>query len=193
MRGIGCQTRNELSKVNSLSYITCSPYAGGVYKGKLVFPSEFPFKPPAIYMSTPNGRFKTDMRLCLSISGRSCTHGWVLFLSQLFQMDFLTAGFNSFSLSFRLSSGHVESRVVGGHDPHGPAELHAREVSDAGERGDHGGREATARRRQSRQDEEAPPCCHFLSLLVPLPTRASLVVASSIIILILKSTIEFQM
>jgi len=45
-----------------------SPYAGGVYKGKLVFPSEFPFKPPAIYMSTPNGRFKTDMRLCLSIS-----------------------------------------------------------------------------------------------------------------------------
>ena len=46
-----------------------SPYAGGVYKGKLVFPSEFPFKPPAIYMSTPNGRFKTDMRLCLSISG----------------------------------------------------------------------------------------------------------------------------
>ena len=52
--------------LNNYAY---SPYAGGVYKGKLVFPSEFPFKPPAIYMSTPNGRFKTDMRLCLSISG----------------------------------------------------------------------------------------------------------------------------
>lgn len=45
-----------------------SPYAGGYYHGKLVFPPEFPFKPPAIYMNTPNGRFKTHTRLCLSIS-----------------------------------------------------------------------------------------------------------------------------
>ena len=43
-------------------------YKGGLYHGKLVFPSEFPFKPPSIYMTTPNGRFKTDTRLCLSIS-----------------------------------------------------------------------------------------------------------------------------
>merc|ERR1719509_530060 len=43
-------------------------YKGGLYHGKLVFPSEFPFKPPSIYMITPNGRFKTDTRLCLSIS-----------------------------------------------------------------------------------------------------------------------------
>merc|ERR1712223_1214063 len=41
---------------------------GGMYHGKLVFPSEFPFKPPSIYMTTPNGRFKPDTRLCLSIS-----------------------------------------------------------------------------------------------------------------------------
>jgi ubiquitin-conjugating enzyme E2 J2 len=33
-----------------------SLYKHGVYHGKLVFPSEFPFKPPAIYMTTPNGR-----------------------------------------------------------------------------------------------------------------------------------------
>lgn len=45
-----------------------TPYKGGLYHGKLVFPSEFPFKPPSIYMITPNGRFKTDIRLCLSIS-----------------------------------------------------------------------------------------------------------------------------
>jgi len=45
-----------------------SPYEGGFYHGKLVFPREFPFKPPAIYMITPNGRFKTNVRLCLSIS-----------------------------------------------------------------------------------------------------------------------------
>jgi len=45
-----------------------SPYEGGVFHGKLVFPREFPFKPPSIYMITPNGRFKCNTRLCLSIS-----------------------------------------------------------------------------------------------------------------------------
>jgi len=45
-----------------------SPYFGGYYHGTLVFPREFPFKPPSIYMLTPNGRFKTNTRLCLSIS-----------------------------------------------------------------------------------------------------------------------------
>lgn len=45
-----------------------TPYEGGLYHGKLVFPREFPFKPPSIYMITPNGRFKTNTRLCLSIS-----------------------------------------------------------------------------------------------------------------------------
>ncbi len=43
-------------------------YEGGLYHGKLSFPPEFPFKPPSIYMLTPNGRFKTNTRLCLSIS-----------------------------------------------------------------------------------------------------------------------------
>uniref|UniRef100_A0A0K8TQ93 Ubiquitin-conjugating enzyme E2 J2 n=1 Tax=Tabanus bromius TaxID=304241 RepID=A0A0K8TQ93_TABBR len=45
-----------------------SPYEGGFYHGTLSFPREFPFKPPSIYMITPNGRFKTNTRLCLSIS-----------------------------------------------------------------------------------------------------------------------------
>jgi len=35
---------------------------GGYYHGKLVFPKEFPFKPPSIYMITPNGRFKVDSK-----------------------------------------------------------------------------------------------------------------------------------
>lgn len=45
-----------------------SPYFGGQYHGHLVFPPDYPFKPPAVYMITPNGRFKTQKRLCLSIS-----------------------------------------------------------------------------------------------------------------------------
>jgi ubiquitin-conjugating enzyme E2 J2 len=35
-----------------------TPYAGGEYHGKLVFPAEYPFKPPSIYMITPNGKYK---------------------------------------------------------------------------------------------------------------------------------------
>jgi len=45
-----------------------SPYEGGIYHGKLKFPPEFPFRAPSIYMITPSGRFKTNTRLCLSIS-----------------------------------------------------------------------------------------------------------------------------
>uniref|UniRef100_A0A8C2ARF7 Ubiquitin-conjugating enzyme E2 J2 n=1 Tax=Cyprinus carpio TaxID=7962 RepID=A0A8C2ARF7_CYPCA len=45
-----------------------TPYKGGYYHGKLIFPQEFPFKPPGIYMLTPNGRFMCNTRLCLSIS-----------------------------------------------------------------------------------------------------------------------------
>eukprot|EP01045_Picozoa_sp_COSAG04_P005316 COSAG04_NODE_245_length_18929_cov_6.708391_2_plen_157_part_00 len=40
-----------------------SPFEGGMYHGKLRFPSEYPFKPPAIYMITPNGRFKPNTKL----------------------------------------------------------------------------------------------------------------------------------
>ncbi|KAI9292357.1 UBC-like protein [Neoconidiobolus thromboides FSU 785] len=45
-----------------------TPYSGGQYHGKLVFPNDYPFKPPSIMMITPNGRFETNTRLCLSIS-----------------------------------------------------------------------------------------------------------------------------
>lgn len=45
-----------------------SPYEGGFYWGKLVFPKEYPLKPPSVIMLTPNGRFTTGRRLCLSMS-----------------------------------------------------------------------------------------------------------------------------
>lgn len=45
-----------------------SPYEGGHYHGCLKFPPEYPMKPPSVYMTTPNGRFKTNQRLCLSMS-----------------------------------------------------------------------------------------------------------------------------
>lgn len=43
-------------------------YDGGLYHGKLVFPPQYPFKPPSISLFTPNGRFATNTKLCLSIT-----------------------------------------------------------------------------------------------------------------------------
>ncbi|KAF9184543.1 hypothetical protein BGZ51_003305 [Haplosporangium sp. Z 767] len=45
-----------------------TPYYGGEYYGTLVFPADYPFKPPSIRMMTPNGRFQIETRLCLSMS-----------------------------------------------------------------------------------------------------------------------------
>lgn len=45
-----------------------TPYENGQYHGTLTFPSDYPFKPPAIRMITPSGRFQENTRLCLSMS-----------------------------------------------------------------------------------------------------------------------------
>ena len=33
--------------------------------GKVIFPPQYPYKPPSILMLTPNGRFATNTKLCL--------------------------------------------------------------------------------------------------------------------------------
>ncbi|XP_061340883.1 ubiquitin-conjugating enzyme E2 34-like [Gastrolobium bilobum] len=45
-----------------------TPFAGGYYYGKIKFPAEYPYKPPGISMITPNGRFMTQKKICLSMS-----------------------------------------------------------------------------------------------------------------------------
>lgn len=45
-----------------------TPYSGGYYHGKILFPPEYPSKPPRIFMLTPNGRFACHVPICLSIS-----------------------------------------------------------------------------------------------------------------------------
>ncbi|CAM6026899.1 unnamed protein product [Sphagnum balticum] len=45
-----------------------TPFEGGVYHGKIKFPEEYPFKPPGISMITPNGRFATNKKICMSMS-----------------------------------------------------------------------------------------------------------------------------
>jgi len=44
-------------------------FEGGKYHGRLLLPSEYPFKPPNIILLTPNGRFELNTKICLSITG----------------------------------------------------------------------------------------------------------------------------
>jgi ubiquitin-conjugating enzyme E2 J2 len=44
-----------------------SPYEGGWYHGVVTFPKDYPYKPPAIQMNTPNGRFKVHRFIFLLI------------------------------------------------------------------------------------------------------------------------------
>ena len=41
----------------------------GIYHGRITLPPEYPMKPPNITFLTPNGRFETNKKICLSISG----------------------------------------------------------------------------------------------------------------------------
>lgn len=45
-----------------------TPFEGGRYHGRLLMPSEYPLKPPAVMILTPNGRFEVRKRICLSVS-----------------------------------------------------------------------------------------------------------------------------
>ncbi|XP_050233674.1 ubiquitin-conjugating enzyme E2 34-like [Mercurialis annua] len=45
-----------------------TPFAGGCYYGKIKFPPDYPYSPPGITMITPNGRFMTQKKICLSMS-----------------------------------------------------------------------------------------------------------------------------
>lgn len=44
-------------------------YEGGEYYGQILFPSQYPFKPPDMKMLTPNGRFEQNRTVCMSITG----------------------------------------------------------------------------------------------------------------------------
>lgn len=46
-----------------------SPYAGGMYHGRISLPATYPLKPPNFRFLTPSGRFEVNREICLSISG----------------------------------------------------------------------------------------------------------------------------
>lgn len=46
-----------------------TPYAGGLYHGRITFPPTYPLRPPSFRFLTPSGRFEVNREICLSISG----------------------------------------------------------------------------------------------------------------------------
>ncbi|PYH66760.1 ubiquitin-conjugating enzyme E2 [Aspergillus vadensis CBS 113365] len=46
-----------------------SPYAGGIYHGRITLPPTYPLRPPSFRFLTPSGRFEVNREICLSISG----------------------------------------------------------------------------------------------------------------------------
>ena len=71
-----------------------TPYHDGQYWGTLVFPSDYPFAPPAIRMHTPSGRFRCSERLCLSISDfhpKSFNPAWEVSTILLGVLSFMTS------------------------------------------------------------------------------------------------------
>ncbi|KAJ6471877.1 UBC-like protein [Mycena sanguinolenta] len=81
-----------------------SPFAGGEYHGLLLFPPEYPFKPPGIKMLTPSGRFHPDKKICFSMSDfhpGSWNPAW--------SAATILTGLLSFMLSDEMTTGSVTS------------------------------------------------------------------------------------
>ncbi|KAG6731608.1 hypothetical protein I3842_01G137900 [Carya illinoinensis] len=49
-------------------------FEGGIYHGRIQLPAEYPLKPPSFMLLTPNGRFETQTKICLSISNHHPEH-----------------------------------------------------------------------------------------------------------------------
>jgi len=81
-----------------------SPFAGGEYHGQLLFPPEYPFKPPGIKMLTPSGRFQQDKKICMSMSDfhpGSWNPAW--------SVATILTGLLSFMLADEMTTGSVTS------------------------------------------------------------------------------------
>ncbi|KXN81245.1 Ubiquitin-conjugating enzyme E2 6 [Leucoagaricus sp. SymC.cos] len=81
-----------------------SPYAGGEYHGQLMFPSEYPFKPPGIKMITPSGRFQPDKKICFSMSDFH-PGTW----NPAWSVATILTGLLSFMLSDEMTTGSLNS------------------------------------------------------------------------------------
>eukprot|EP00531_Pseudo-nitzschia_arenysensis_P011087 CAMPEP_0116123574 /NCGR_PEP_ID=MMETSP0329-20121206/4820_1 /TAXON_ID=697910 /ORGANISM="Pseudo-nitzschia arenysensis, Strain B593" /LENGTH=223 /DNA_ID=CAMNT_0003617497 /DNA_START=316 /DNA_END=987 /DNA_ORIENTATION=- len=81
-----------------------TPYAGGIYHGKLIFPKDYPLKPPSVIMITRNGRFQPNRRLCLSMSDFH-PESW----NPMWSVSTILTGLYSFMIEAAPTLGSIES------------------------------------------------------------------------------------
>ena len=83
------------------------PYAGGIYHGKLIFPKEYPYKPPGVMMLTPNGRFAPNRRLCLSMSDFH-PESW----NPMWSISTILMGLYSFMMDNKPTTGSIQTSTA---------------------------------------------------------------------------------
>lgn len=81
-----------------------TPYEGGVYHGKLIFPKQYPLKPPSVIMLTPSGRFQPNRRLCLSMSDFH-PESW----NPMWSVSTILTGLYSFMIESSPTLGSIET------------------------------------------------------------------------------------
>lgn len=81
-----------------------SPYEGGVYHGRVVFPPNFPFRAPSILMTTPSGRFAVGQKICMSMTDFH-QESW----NPLWSVSTLLLGLLSFMLEEQSTTGSISS------------------------------------------------------------------------------------
>lgn len=79
-------------------------FEGGCYHGKVTFPPQYPFKPPSIVMLTPNGRFATNTKLCLSMSDFH-PESW----NPMWSVSTILTGLLSFMVESQHTTGAISS------------------------------------------------------------------------------------
>ncbi|KAG7366308.1 ubiquitin-conjugating enzyme [Nitzschia inconspicua] len=82
-----------------------TPYDGGIYVGKLIFPSEYPMMGPSIMMGTPSGRFQINTKICMSMSGDFHPESW----NPLWSVATIIQGIQSFMASDELTTGGMKA------------------------------------------------------------------------------------
>ncbi|XP_019198609.1 PREDICTED: ubiquitin-conjugating enzyme E2 34-like [Ipomoea nil] len=84
-----------------------TPFAGGYYYGKIKFPPEYPYKPPGIKMTTPNGRFMPERKICLSMSDFH-PESW----NPMWSVSSILTGLLSFMMDNSPTTGSVTTTIA---------------------------------------------------------------------------------
>jgi len=83
-----------------------TPYENGIYHGKLLFPKDYPLKPPSVIMLTPSGRFQPNRRLCLSMSDFH-PETW----NPMWSVSTILTGLYSFMIESAPTLGSIETTI----------------------------------------------------------------------------------